>query len=141
MAPSTWSTQDPDAWEALYSPEAAYIDHAYLLNSKGKMAIRAHFDMVRHSIPDFIVSVERSWPSRELADGRVEYSFRTRNSGTFVNDFPTVKANGYQFSFPGAVDITVGADGLIQSVQEYYSTQGDKPAGIEFYTNFWDSES
>lgn len=90
--------------------------------------------MCHHALQDFIVTVERTWPPRELGDGRLEYSFRTWNAGIFANDFPNVKANGRPFAFPGAVDITVGADGLIQSVDEFYGTKWDTLAGHEFYS-------
>jgi hypothetical protein len=34
-----WSTQVPDAWEALFSLEATYIDNSYLLEVKGVVYI------------------------------------------------------------------------------------------------------
>jgi len=48
-------------------------------------------------------------------------SLRTINRGTLEKDLPSKKASGKSFVFQGVVDFTVDDDGLIDSVNEWYT--------------------
>jgi len=48
-------------------------------------------------------------------------SIRTINRGTFEKDLPSKKASGKPFVFQGVVDFTVNGEGLIDSVNEWYT--------------------
>ena len=54
-------------------------------------------------------------------DETVAFSIRTTNKGSFVNDLPSKKASGKKFVFRGVVDFQVNGEGLIKSVEEWYS--------------------
>jgi hypothetical protein len=54
-------------------------------------------------------------------DEIVTFSIRTINKGTSVNDLPSKKASGKKFVFRGVVDFQVNGEGLIKSVEEWYS--------------------
>ena len=74
-----------------------------------------------------------SFPEEKLADGKTKFSFRTHNTGVFANDLPKRKASGKRFWFLGVVDFVVNEDGLIEQVNEWYSTDFDEVQSIEEY--------
>jgi hypothetical protein len=85
--------------------------------------LKRHFEIWKHSIPDFTMEVESEMPVSSR-DGKQIHSFRTINKGTLVNDLPSKKASGKAFSFSGKVDFVV-SNGLIEEVNEWYSWNFD----------------
>ena len=65
---------------------------------------------------DFKMTVVDAYPAKELDDGRKGFTFRTHNTGTFVNDLVKRKASGKKFWFLGVVDFVVDQQGKIESV-------------------------
>ena len=62
------------------------------------------------------MTVADSYPAKELKNGRKGFTFRTHNTGTFVNDLVKRKASGKKFWFLGVVDFVVDQQGKIESV-------------------------
>ena len=49
-----------------------------------------HFAIWRTAHPNFVCTVLEAYPGLDLGDGKVKYSVRTSNKGTFTNDLPSV---------------------------------------------------
>jgi hypothetical protein len=129
---AAWSAKDPSSWLALYSRTATYIDHSFFIRRTGTSILKRHFEIWRHSIPDFTMKVEREMPSTR-EDGKQVLSFRTINKGTLLNDLPSKKASGKKFSFSGVVVLTVDESGLIEQVNEWYSWNFDNSKDVQEY--------
>lgn len=132
---AAWSTPpDEAAWLSLYHPTAVYIDHAFQIRRAGTSMLARHFHIWRTSMPDFVTEVTHlttesptSSTQPVLPEGKYRCSFRTLNSGTFLHDLPSRKATGKKFSFQAVVDLIVREeDGLIEEVNEYYTSTFDK---------------
>jgi hypothetical protein len=85
-----------------------------------------HWEIWRTAIPDFTMEVEHFHIPQKKESGidedeTVAFSIRTTNKGSFVNDLPSKKASGKKFVFRGVVDFQVNGEGLIKSVEEWYS--------------------
>ena len=123
---AAWSQTDSAVWKAIYAPNAIYTDYAFMCRRRGKAGMEDHFNIWRKSNSDFKCEVLSAGPGVELPDGKVKYSTRTSNKGTFVNDLPRMKATQKKFDFTAVVDITVRAeDGLIEDIEEWYCRQFD----------------
>lgn len=123
---AAWSQTDPAVWTAIYTPDATYTDYAFNVRRKTHAGMEKHFNMWRTANPDFECKVLSAWPGVELSDGRVKYSVRTSNKGTFTNTVPPrLIASGKQFDFYAVIDIVVREDGLIEAIEEWYCRQFD----------------
>lgn len=130
---SAWSGDSISAWQALYSPTAIYTDHAFQIVRQGRETLGLHWNIWRTAIPDFQLTIAETFPAENLSDGKVRYSIRTNNSGTFVKDLPSRKARGRKFHFRAVVDLVVNAEGLIESVEEWYCSNFDEKESVEGY--------
>ena len=143
---AAWSQKDSSIWTSIYANEATYTDYAFGFIRRGKRGLEEHFHLWRTANPDFQMDVLEAFPGVETNEstleehlfsesggsGSLKFTIRTRNTGTFMNDLPTLKASGKKFSFYAVVDIVVRAeDGLIVKVEEWYHRQFDSPALIE----------
>ena len=80
------------------------------------------------------MTLESEIPPVEVGDGRILYSVRTINRGTFEKDLPNKKASGREFDFRGVVDLYVdGETGLIEEVREWYSWAFDQGKNVSEY--------
>lgn len=133
-----WSATPPNeaaaqAWQNLYSPSAVYTDHAFQITRKGRQTLKRHWEIWRTAMPDFVLTIAESTPSEVLPDGRTRYSIRTNNNGTFTGEFPRRKASGNKFYFRAVVDLVVSKEGLIDSIEEWYTPNFDATNGVEQY--------
>lgn len=121
---TAWSNTDPNDWVSLYSANATYTDHPFLVRRSKPPNLEQHFRIWKRSIPDFKMTVVDTFPFKDLGEGRTAFTFRTHNTGKFENDLPKRKApeGGKKFWFLGVVDFVVDADGMIQNINEWYST-------------------
>jgi hypothetical protein len=129
-----WSVNPPNeaaaiAWQQLYSDNAMYTDHAFQIVRQGPLTLRKHFEIWRTAMPDFEMSIADTMPSEKLPDGRVRYSIRTHNSGTFTGKFTRREPSGNKFYFRGVVDLVVNKDDLIDSIEEWYCSNFDATNG------------
>ena len=62
------------------------------------------------------MTVVDSYPAKKLENGKKGFTFRTHNTGTFVNDLVKRKASGKRFWFLGVVDFVVDQQGKIERV-------------------------
>ncbi|KIM92687.1 hypothetical protein OIDMADRAFT_62310 [Oidiodendron maius Zn] len=123
---SLWSGDDAEPWVAMYAQKATFLDHALQINRQGFPNLQDHFKIWTNSLPDCKAVLEGSWPGERLPDGKWRVIMRTRWTGTFLNDLPTIKASGTKVNFPVRVEMVVRDDGLIEEAAEWYCS------------NFWD---
>ncbi|KAM5386405.1 hypothetical protein ACJZ2D_000368 [Fusarium nematophilum] len=128
------SGTDQTDWVKLHSQNITYTDHAFQLRRTGQAGIASHIKTWRESIPDFKIEADASWVEKSLPRGRTQLVFKTNNTGTFINDLPSLKASGKAFWFPGIVELIVcDEDGLIESVNEYYTARFDRIKSVDEY--------
>jgi hypothetical protein len=115
-----WSGEDVKPWLAMYTSNAAFLDHALQINRQGLANVEDHFKIWRTSIPDAKAIFEGAWPGERLSDGKWRVIMRFRWTGTFLADLPTIKASGTVINFPVRAEMVVRDDGLIEESAEWY---------------------
>lgn len=99
---------------SLFTQDGEWTDHAFGVRARGRGGIEDHFSMWIRSVPNFTMTLERSW---EVPEGVVAMY---RGKGTMERDLPTLKANGTPFEFQGFVYFQFKGN-LIQSLDESYT--------------------
>lgn len=127
---AAWSQVETTVWTDLYADDATYTDYAFGFIRRGKEGLRQHFNIWRKSNPDFRMEVIEAYPGfvfrrSSLAEpgkpNLMKCSIRTKNTGTFTNGLPIMKASGKPFEFYAVVDFVVRVDnGKIVAVEEWY---------------------
>ncbi|KAJ0361252.1 hypothetical protein COL26b_013788 [Colletotrichum chrysophilum] len=132
---AAWSDNDSAAFANLFAPQAVYTDHAHqLITTK----LEDHHRVWRNANPNFKVIVDPStpiWWARDNADNygkRASCSFRTINTGTFMESLPRKVASGKNWSFVAMVHLSV-EDGLITQLDEFYRDSFDEGVPVEQY--------
>ena len=84
-----------------------------MIKRSGFKTLENHFRLWKHSIPDFVMSLERIDAINPISnlhlkkEDVVRVSIRTRNHGMFIRDLPSRKAAGKEFEFMGSVDLEI----------------------------------
>ncbi|KAJ3955778.1 hypothetical protein N0V92_007686 [Colletotrichum tropicale] len=132
---AAWSANDSAAFAKLFAPQAVYTDHAHqLITTK----LEDHHRVWRNANPNFKVIVDPStpvWWTRDNADvdgKKTSCSFRTINTGNFMESLPRKVASGKNWSFVAMVHLSV-EDGLITQLDEFYRDSFDEGVPVEQY--------
>ncbi|KAF0321850.1 nuclear transport factor 2 family protein [Colletotrichum asianum] len=132
---AAWSDNDSAAFAKLFAPQAVYTDHAHqLITTK----LEDHHRVWRNANPNFKVIIDPStpiWCARDNADNdgkKTSCSFRTINTGTFMESLPRKVASGKNWSFVAMVHLSV-EDGLITQLDEFYRDSFDEGVPVEQY--------
>lgn len=131
---AAWGADTPTAWLALYAPNAIYIDHAFQIRRSGDTILKRHWEIWRRSIPHFVMDIERI----DFTDRPNAISIRTVNKGKLENDLPSKKASGKPFVFRGVVDFVVNDEGLIESLEEWYTWDFGEGKDVKDYHSLLD---
>lgn len=99
---------------SLFTEDGEWTDHAFGIRVKGRGAIKNHFNAWVRSVPDFCMTLERSW---EVPEGVVAIY---HGKGVMEKDLPTQKAYSKPFEFQGFVYFQF-RESFIQSLDESYT--------------------
>lgn len=113
-----WASPDTEAFVAMFTPDATYRDDQVGRFNRGHADLRAFHAHFVAAISDIRMDFPRAFRSGD--DVCLEWIFSGRQTGTFHGRPPT----GIGFRSAGVAVMTLGADGRIAAVVDYYDSAG-----------------